>query len=121
MTPGIETILVVDDERWVLEMTTMMLTRHGYTVLTAMSGTEAVALFKNFSQAEIDLLIVNLVMTGMNGLETVRRIREMRPDIPVLYWSAYEELKPEGGIPYLAKPFTSVQLVKKIREVLDAG
>jgi len=65
-------------------------------------------------------------MPGLNGVETVERIHQLRPGLPVLYFSAYseqEELRPAfaRGVPYIAKPFTSLQLTKRIREVLDAG
>lgn len=124
--PGAETILVIDDEHLVLSLTHAMLTRYGYTVLTAMSGAEALALFSNWPEVEVDLLLVDLIMPGMSGEETVRRISELRPGIAVLYFSAYSEmesLRPQyaRGVPYIAKPFTSLQLSKKIREVLDAG
>ena len=124
--PGTETILVIDDERLVLSLTHAMLTRYGYAVLTAMSGSEAVGLFNNWPAIEIDLLLVDLLMPGMGGSETVKRIHEIRPGLPVLYVSAYSEmesLRPQyaRGVPYLAKPFTSLQLTDKIREVLDAG
>src|SRR5215813_1878273 len=121
---GSETILVIDDEHVVLSLTHAMLTRYGYTVLTANSGAEALALIKNWGDIEVHLLVVDLVIPDMNGVETVKRIHELRPGLPILYCSAYSEeetLRPvfARGIPYLSKPFTSQQLIKKIREVLD--
>jgi CheY-like chemotaxis protein len=122
---GTETILVVDDEPLVLSLTSAMLSRHGCTVVTAGSGTDAINLFKNWPSSEIHLLLVDLVMPDMTGPEAVRRILELRPGLPVLYFSAYsadESLRPTyaRGIPLIPKPFTSLQLVKKIREVLDS-
>src|SRR5882672_1091084 len=115
--PGTETVLVIDDERLVLSLTHAMLLRNGYTVLTAMSGAEAVALFSNWPEIEVHLLLVDLIMPGMSGDETVKRIWELRPGLPVLYFSAYsamESLRPKYalGVPYLAKPFSSLQLIK---------
>jgi len=121
---GTETILVIDDERLVLSLTHSMLTRYGYDVVTAMSGAEALAVFKNWPDIEVNLLLVDLVMPGMNGTETVQRIHELRPALPVIYFSAYSEmesLRPRHArnAPYLAKPFSSLRLTAKIREVLD--
>jgi CheY-like chemotaxis protein len=119
-----ETILVVDDEPLVLSLTSAMLTRYGYSVLTAASGAEAIALFKHSPSVEVHLLLVDLAMPDMTGVAAVERIFEWRPGLPVLYFSAYsddESLRPSyaRGIPFLAKPFTSLQLIKKIRELLD--
>jgi CheY-like chemotaxis protein len=119
-----ETILVVDDEPLVLSLTSAMLTRYGYSVLTAASGAEAIALFKHSPSVEVHLLVVDLAMPDMTGVAAVQRISEWRPSLPVLYFSAYsddESLRPSyaRGIPFLAKPFTSLQLIKKIRELLD--
>jgi len=119
-----ETILVVDDEPLVLSLTSAMLTRYGYSVLTAASGAEAIALFKHSPSVEVHLLVVDLAMPDMTGVAAVQRISEWRPGLPVLYFSAYSEdesLRPSyaRGIPFLAKPFTSLQLIKKIRELLD--
>ena len=119
-----ETILVVDDEPLVLSLTSAMLTRYGYSVLTAASGAEAIALFKHSPSVEVHLLLVDLAMPDMTGVAAVQRISEWRPGLPVLYFSAYsddESLRPSyaRGIPFLAKPFTSLQLIKKIRELLD--
>jgi len=122
--PGTETILVIDDEPMVVRLTSAMLSRHGYTVVTAGSGTEAVNLFKNRPQIEVHLLLVDLLMPDMNGVEAVKLITELRPGLPALYFSAYSEsesLRPSyaRGVPFLAKPFSSVQLIKKMRELLD--
>jgi CheY-like chemotaxis protein len=119
-----ETILIVDDEPLVLSLTSAMLRRHGYSVLTAASGAEAIALFKHSPSVEVHLLLVDLAMPDMTGVAVVERISEWRPGLPVVYFSAYsgdESLRPAyaRGIPFIAKPFTSLQLIKKIREVLD--
>jgi CheY-like chemotaxis protein len=116
-----ETILVVDDDRMVRGLADSMLTRFGYTVITAASAKEALGLFENI---EVDLALVDLVMPEMNGVEVVERIHELRPDLPVLFFSAYsEDESPRPmfarGVPFVAKPFTSLQLTKKIREILD--
>jgi CheY-like chemotaxis protein len=116
-----ETILVIDDDRMVLGLVDSMLTRYGYTVVTATSGEEALRLFENI---QVDLALVDVVMPDMNGVGVVERIHELRPGLPILLFSGYyehESLRPmlARGIPFLAKPFTSLQLTQKIRELLD--
>ena len=122
--PGTETILVVDDEIVVLSLTSAMLRRYGYEVLTAASGTEALHLFDVWPDLEIDLLLVDILMPDMNGVQLAEHIQLRRPALPVLFFSAYSdraELRPLHArkLPYISKPFTSIQLTKKIREVLD--
>ena len=123
--PGTETILIVDDEIAVLSLTNMMLTRYGYTVITAASAKEALHLFEVWPDLTVDLLLVDIIMPEMNGIELAKKIRELRVDLPVLYFSAYSDQEPlrpvfAQKLPYIAKPFTSLQLTKRIREVLDA-
>src|SRR5947209_7874478 len=118
-----ETILVVDDEPMVRGLADTMLTRFGYTVITAANGKEALRLFEKSPNIEIDLALVDVVMPEMSGVELVESIQKLRPRLPVLFFSAYSEdsLRPifTKGVPFIAKPFTSLQLTQKIREVLD--
>jgi two-component system, cell cycle sensor histidine kinase and response regulator CckA len=124
LVPGSVTVLVIDDEPLVLSLTNAMLSRCGYTVVTAGSGTEAIRLFENGPDIEIDLLLVDLAMPDMTGNEAVKRILELRPGLPVLYFSSYSEvesLRPSYPYsdPYITKPFSSQQLIRKIRKVLE--
>ena len=119
-----ETILVVDNEQLVLGLADSMLTRYGYRVIAAASGKEALRVFEKSPDIEVHLALVDLVMPEMDGLEVVERIHELCPGLPILYFSAYSEddsLRPmfARGAPFIAKPFTSLQLTQKIREVLD--
>ena len=116
-----ETILVIDDDRMVLGLADSMLTRYGYTVVTATSGEEALRLFENI---QVDLALVDVVMPDMNGVGVVERIHELRPALPILFFSGYyedESLRPmfARSAPFIANPFTSLQLTQKIREILD--
>ena len=125
-TARTETILVIDDKLLALSLADSMLTRYGYNVITATSGEEALWFFEKWPDIEVNLVLVDLVMPGLNGVETATGIHKFRPGLPILYFSAYsqqEGLRPRfaRGVPYIAKPFTSVQLTQKIREVLDAG
>ena len=120
---GTETILIVDDDADILSIGQKMLASSGYRVLTALSGNQALALLSDTGQ-RVDLLMTDFVMPDMNGVELVGRVRTLRAALPVLYFSAYsghEPLRPEfaRGVPYLAKPFTLVQLRQKVREILD--
>jgi len=122
--PGTETILVVDDEIAVLSLTTLMLERYGYEVLAAASAKEALHLFEVWPDIEVHLLLVDIVMPEINGVELASRIREIRPDLPILYFSAYSEQETLRPViartkPYLAKPFNSIQLTRSIRSILD--
>jgi len=118
-----ETVLVVDDEDIGLSMAHAMLTRYGYAVLTANSGQEAVRLLEQWPDLRIDVAVIDIVMPVMDGFELTKRIRELRPQLSIIYMSAYSEnsdLRPEESrnVPYLPKPFTSLKLTAKIREVL---
>lgn len=121
---GAETVLVVDDENIGLSLAQAMLTRYGYAVLTASSGEEALHLLEQWPDLRIDIAVIDIVMPVMDGFELTRRIREMRPQLLIIYMSAYSEnsdLRPEESrnVPYLPKPFTSLKLTAKIREVMD--
>jgi len=121
---GAQTILVVDDEIAVMSVVEIMLKRGGYSVITAAGASEALNLFAEWPDLEVDLLLLDFVLPDMNGVELYRRIRERRPELPVLYFSAYsehEELRPAiaRGVPYMAKPFTASQLTRRVREILD--
>jgi CheY-like chemotaxis protein len=121
---GSETVLVVDDEIAVLSLTQSMLARYGYTAITAQSGEEALHLFEVWPDLEVDIAVIDLVMPAMGGLELAEQLRLRKPDLPVIYISAYSEeptLRPvhTRKLPFLAKPFTSLKLIAKIREMLD--
>jgi len=121
---GSETVLVVDDETFMLSLANAMLARHGYTVLTATSAQEVLHMFEIWPDLKVDVAVLDVVMPQMDGFELADRIRQIRPRLPILYMSAYPEkaeLRPERtrNIPFVPKPFSSLTLVGKIREVLD--
>jgi two-component system cell cycle sensor histidine kinase/response regulator CckA len=122
---GTETVLVVDDESIGLSLAHAMPTRYGYGVVTANSGDEALRLFQKWPDLRVDIAVVDIVMPTMDGFELIKRIRKLRPQLPIIYISAYSEnsdLRPDEfrDVPYLPKPFTSLKLTAKIREVLDS-
>lgn len=121
---GEETVLVVEDEAIVRNLALRMLERQGYRVLTALSGIEACSLADD-EVAGIDLLVTDVVMPKLNGLQTYGRLRERQPKLRVLYMSGYTEnaiahhgvLKP--GTHFIQKPFTSETLLTAVRRALD--
>ena len=121
---GGETVLVVDDDGIVLDVSVRSLEASGYRVLSATTATAALALAEAH-QGPIDLLLADIVMPGLSGPEVAERVLSTRPLTRVLYVSGYHEtpLPPSGplsgGGEILAKPFTPASLARKVREVLD--
>jgi two-component system cell cycle sensor histidine kinase/response regulator CckA len=119
--PGHETLLVVEDEPSVLGFVSQLLTRHGYTVLGASSGDEAVALAESHP-GPIDLLFCDLVMPGLSGRETASVVQTLRPDIRHLFSSGYSEEMARRGtadeFPFVGKPYDADTLLRAIREAL---
>ena len=120
---GKETVMVVDDEPYVLDAVTAMLTGMGYRILTAGSGEEAVEIFGRGSKS-IDLVILDMVMPGMDGRETFRRLKKHDPNVKVILSSGYsledmaEEMLGMGCDTLIQKPFDEHQISLKIRELL---
>jgi CheY-like chemotaxis protein len=120
---GTQTVLLVEDEEGLRELSKRLLLRHGYTVLVAAEAGEALRLFAE--HPSIDVLLTDVVMPGASGPELTRQLMEQRPALRVIYMSGYTEeaiaqhgvIKP--GIAFLNKPFTSDALGEKIREVLE--
>jgi PAS domain S-box-containing protein len=120
--PAAATVLVVEDEPVVRELVTEMLATAGYRVLAAGSGREALAAFD--ADGDVDLLLSDVVMPSMTGPELARQIRERRPDVRVVYMSAYSDEAVTGhgalelGDGFLAKPFSRDLLVETIGSAL---
>ncbi len=123
---GSETVLLAEDEPAVRTIARQALERQGYNVLAAPSGADALALAAQHG-ATIHLLLTDVVMPGMSGRDLADRLTAQRPGIRVLYISGYTDnaivrhgmLEP--GLAYLQKPFRPDALVRKVRDVLDAG
>lgn len=120
---GRETILLVEDEEMVRTLTARGLREHGYTVLEAATGTEALALLQN--DGDTDLILCDVVMPGMGGREVARRVAALKPDLPVLFMSGYtgEDVVQRGLLdpeaPFLQKPFTATTVSQLVRSLLD--
>jgi PAS domain S-box-containing protein len=121
---GTETILLLEDEESILSICLSILTRLGYTVLSASTPIEAISIAETF-QDPIHLVITDVVMPQMNGRVLVERISAMRPGIKSLFMSGYtadiiaHHGVIEEGFEFIQKPFVMKDLAAKIRHVLD--
>jgi len=119
-----ETILVVEDDPSILELSRTMLTTLGYRVLTAGSPGEAILQVEQFA-GRIDLLMTDVIMPEMNGKDLARRLTLRRPEMRLLYMSGYtadviaHHGVLDGHIHFLRKPFFTHELSQKLREALD--
>ena len=118
-----ETVLVVEDEAAIRQLTNLILQKAGYTVLLAESPVAAERIAGSHP-GPIHLLLTDVVMPGMRGPELAERLLRLRPDLRVLYMSGYTDNAIahhgflDAGTEFLQKPFTPNGLMKKIREVL---
>jgi two-component system cell cycle sensor histidine kinase/response regulator CckA len=121
---GNETILLAEDEEMVRELAHEVLTAYGYKVLIAANGGAALLICEQ-QEEPVDLLITDVVMPEMSGLELATRLRKIRPNLKVLYMSGYTDnaVMLQGvqeGENFLQKPFTPFALGERVRTVLDA-
>ena len=121
---GKETILLVDDEKMVMEVSKELLESLGYKVYVAGSGQEAIAVYMEKGN-KIDLVILDMIMPGISGGGTFDRLMEINPQIKILLSSGYslngqaQEILDRGCKGFLQKPFHLSQFSGKIREILD--
>ncbi|MEQ8188442.1 MAG: PAS domain S-box protein [Candidatus Eremiobacterota bacterium] len=120
---GTETILIAEDEEGYLVPCKMLLEKLGYTVLTATTPAQAIYLAEKHSK-NIDLLITDVVMPGMNGRELMEKIHTIRPGMKCIYMSGYPaDVIASHGVmdeAFLEKPFSRKTVAAKVREVLDS-
>ena len=121
LTPGTGTVLLVEDEDVVRLPAGEILRTCGYAVIEARNGKEA-QLLSEAHQGKIDLLLTDVRMPKMDGVELANRMQEIRPDTKILLMSGYTNKSPidnpEKGIAFLRKPFTAEALSLKVRETL---
>lgn len=126
MVGGQETILLVEDDLAVRDMIWASLTDLGYTVVVAANGNEGLALFKENTTA-IDLVLTDIVMPGMGGPAMSALIKEIRPELPVIFITGYasdQEFHAQSqqqGVTVLQKPFQPSELARQLRLVLGPG
>jgi len=123
---GSETILVVEDDEPVRKVAVRILQRHGYQVLEAGNGGDALLLCEQHD-GPIHLTLTDIVMPQMSGRELAKRLAAVRPEMRVIFSSGYTDnavahhgVLDEGTV-FLQKPFSSDALVRKVREILDKG
>lgn len=121
---GHETILLVDDEETILEVTKEILESLGYTVIAAKSGSEAIDIYKT-QGANIDLIILDMIMPGMGGGEAFDILKTINPKVRIILSSGYsidgqaKGIMEKGVQAFLQKPFRIHQLSQKVREALE--
>jgi two-component system, cell cycle sensor histidine kinase and response regulator CckA len=122
---GNETILLVEDDPKLRELSSLLLTEAGYTVIPAENGSAALALAEQRA-GEIDLLVTDVVMPLMNGPELADRLRALQPGIRVVYVSGYQDralaghgIRPEDFV--VGKPFREDELREEVRRALEAA
>ncbi len=121
---GKESILFVDDEKGILDVAKLLLTRLGYKVRVANSGAEAIEKFSRYKD-EIDLIMLDMIMPGMSGGETFDALKQIDSGIKVLLSSGYsingqaQTILNRGCVGFIQKPFNMKQLSAKLREIFD--
>ncbi|MEX1256782.1 MAG: response regulator [Gemmatimonadota bacterium] len=117
------TVLIVEDDDAVRAVIRRALTRFGYTILAASGGEEALRIASEHA-GKIDLLLTDVMMPGMNGVDVAARVSELSPGIRVFYMSGYadRELMGKGLLDadthFLQKPFTPQELGGRVKEIL---
>jgi two-component system, cell cycle sensor histidine kinase and response regulator CckA len=122
-TGGWETILLVDDEKVITDVTGNLLTELGYQIITAASGDQAIAIYAQ-RHAKIDLVIIDMIMPGMSGSDTFDQLIALNPSVRVILSSGYslsgkaQAIMDRGVRAFLQKPYRLHDLAQKIREAL---
>jgi len=126
LSRGTETVLVVDDEEIPLNLLCDVLRSLGYATLPAASGEEAIEILR-YAPDKVDLVIVDRIMAGMDGIETLAQLRAVRPTLRTILCSGTSEAEggasgpvPDGFDDFLQKPYERETLARKVRSVLDA-
>jgi CheY-like chemotaxis protein len=114
-----KTVLVVDDEAVILVLVRSILEREGYAVVTAESAHEALKFIRSCDN-DLDLLLTDVQMPDMNGLELARRAVEYRSHVAVAFMTGFSDLLTPDGIPMFRKPFRLDAFVSGIGEMLGS-
>ena len=117
----VETVLLVEDEVFVRNVTREILQAAGYRVLSAGDSVAARRLYDEFG-AEVDLLLTDMILPGENGAELAARLRRHNPELRVLFVTGYADriaILKHAGEEYLLKPFCSEALLRKVGELMN--
>ncbi|NLN38870.1 MAG: response regulator, partial [Smithella sp.] len=123
-TGGSETILLVDDEEVITEVTGKLLEELGYHMITAASGPEAIEIYAE-KYAQIDLVIIDMIMPGMSGSDTFDELKAINPSVRAVLSSGYslngkaQAIMDKGVRVFLQKPYRLNDLAQKIRQALE--
>ena len=121
---GNATILIVDDENFVIKLTENMLKKLGYKVYTAESGKKTVEIYKK-KKNDIDLVLLDMIMPDMDGKQTFAELKKIDPDVRVLLSSGYskndkaEKIIKEGALGFVQKPYTFQELSEIVSKTLS--
>ena len=121
---GAGIILVVDDEELVRRAAKAALQRYGYTVMEAENGIEAVDLFQRMRDT-VALVLLDLTMPLLSGEDTYRKLKAIKPDVPVIVSSGYDEMEAErrfgreGALDFIKKPYVAQKLAQKVQTALN--
>ena len=116
-----ETILIVDDEKNYLLVLSAVLEDEGYEVLTALNGPEALEIHK---RSDLDLILTDMKMPGMNGIEVLENVKAIDPDLPVIMMTAHGtvdkavEAMQKGAYTYILKPFDNDRLIIYVKKAV---
>jgi CheY-like chemotaxis protein len=116
-------ILIVDDEVAIRKMARRMLENTGYKAIEAENGEAAVRIFRE-NACEIAAVLLDMTMPLMSGAETLKHLRDLRPDIPIALSSGFSELEALARFPaktvdaFLQKPYTAAQVIEKINNIV---
>ena len=121
---GTETILLAEDDAEVRNLMKIALKEHGYKVIEAVDGGDAINKFKE-NKDMIQLLILDVIMPIKNGKEAYDAIKKMKPDMKAVFMSGYckDIIKAthiiEEGLTFISKPVSPMELLRKVRDILD--
>ena len=120
-----ETVLLIDDDEMVVDVSEHILNNSGYDVVSVKSGNEAIEVYKE-NHSRIDMVILDMILPDMGGGDTYDRLKEINPGIKVLLASGYDidyqgsDIMERGCDGFIQKPFNMNELLEKIRGILTS-
>jgi PAS domain S-box-containing protein len=122
-TRGVETVLLVEDDPGLLQLTASVLERQGYHVLRATNGREGLSIVHEQEAKSVDVVVTDMVMPEMGGRMMADWLHALNPSLKILFTSGYTDLGSggviEAGLDFIHKPYTPTAMLRKIREILD--